>query len=876
MSSRDGERSRSAIERIQATVQDRLPQLGNLALEPSDDAGELVQLVRTASPRRAAAAQLVEMGFPMHAAIQALQQADPTDDMRSAVELLLAGEVAIASTPPQSEPESALSASANGIQGQRANSNSSFLGESVQNDDSVCAICFCEIEANQMKWREELSVSADCVHNFHRECFSQYLTTTKFEVENEYLDITCPSCDRQVGPAEIEVAVGGADTVTWKQYLRLSANAKVDRDPNQRWCPAPGCGTPIVGWVPDPAPRTILWHALLATRSAVVALALVPLSRRFLRAFLQHVHVGIGNRLQKQTVLSGSRMLLFAGAGMCGYGLGWAVDLARIESGKRSTCKRCGTSICFDCNRSWHGGLTRCDEIEDTALTNWSKKADFGRCPKCKAPIERNKGCNHMTCAACKHEFCWLCGADYDGGRHFRGLSTCPRFGGVSTREISGGKWLVAALSMPLALLVVAELSATGLSVVAAKDLWMKIGRLSQRRWHRLISWAISIPWGLCVVRFDTGNLFGEFLRSNHVGVSGLLADTGMHGRWRQLGTATQIGFASAVRLLRILIAWFPLGILNPIWYKSFAFILSYPAALSAYIAPQRWPSKICVLGAAAAEIVALIFMRDRRRRRRRLKSVQLVIVLSLFIVFGNAIWGAVLGLVLALPVVIHTACIDIMMHHHRLLSSEARQGIVRGQLHQGYATAVLLGAFVRATFMLSSACNHVMLLSSRQSISGGVAQAFGVHAASAPLVVFFLSSAVATSIWQFQIRPRGAIGIVTSWAPFILVTPVAYGMIPRHRLLGKLMLLAGVWLKSRSIVARITQRMYGRRRTRQSGRNSLVLACSIISTVTVHQLIRGAMAPTARSLLVFRMAALASLESLVLAFRGRLRQFVL
>jgi ariadne-1 len=87
----------------------------------------------------------------------------------------------------------------------------------------------------------------------------------------------------------------------------------------------------------------------------------------------------------------------------------------------------CGANFCFLCGEKWHEP-TRCH-----LLKNWNKKcmgetsekidcetanwilSYTKECPKCNAAIEKNGGCNHMTCrnVSCRHEFCWLCMADW-------------------------------------------------------------------------------------------------------------------------------------------------------------------------------------------------------------------------------------------------------------------------------------------------------------------------------------------------------------------------------------------------------------------------------------------------------------------------------
>jgi len=93
----------------------------------------------------------------------------------------------------------------------------------------------------------------------------------------------------------------------------------------------------------------------------------------------------------------------------------------------------CNFSYCFNCKEEWHADST-CEQYQQWKIENreadaryeeWVR-ANAKRCPKCKSPIEKNGGCNHMTCKKCSHEFCWLCMEDYKSGHFSNGK--CQQF----------------------------------------------------------------------------------------------------------------------------------------------------------------------------------------------------------------------------------------------------------------------------------------------------------------------------------------------------------------------------------------------------------------------------------------------------------------
>ena len=88
-------------------------------------------------------------------------------------------------------------------------------------------------------------------------------------------------------------------------------------------------------------------------------------------------------------------------------------------------CPACKTWACFRCRDVWHEDVS-CKDAMNSQLKGWAEenKDNVSMCPMCNTRIEKNKGCNHMTCAFCQYEFCWACGASatikenhYESGR---------------------------------------------------------------------------------------------------------------------------------------------------------------------------------------------------------------------------------------------------------------------------------------------------------------------------------------------------------------------------------------------------------------------------------------------------------------------------
>ncbi|XP_077341595.1 cullin-9 isoform X2 [Lithobates pipiens] len=96
--------------------------------------------------------------------------------------------------------------------------------------------------------------------------------------------------------------------------------------------------------------------------------------------------------------------------------------LCKEGLGTGAACAKCSWVSCFNCSfpeahypascshmSQWmdDGGFYEGMTVE--AQSKHLTKLISKHCPSCQAPIEKNEGCLHMTCAKCNHGFCWRC-----------------------------------------------------------------------------------------------------------------------------------------------------------------------------------------------------------------------------------------------------------------------------------------------------------------------------------------------------------------------------------------------------------------------------------------------------------------------------------
>uniref|UniRef100_A0A668AX84 Ankyrin repeat and IBR domain-containing protein 1 n=1 Tax=Myripristis murdjan TaxID=586833 RepID=A0A668AX84_9TELE len=220
-------------------------------------------------------------------------------------------------------------------------------------DSALCGICLSSISVF------EEPVDMSCGHEFCRACWEGFLNL-KIQ-EGEAHNIFCPAFDCfQLVPVEVIESVVSREMD--RRYLQFDIKAFVENNPAIRWCPQAGCERAVRLNTQGPGSTTS-----------------DPLSFPLLRA--PAVDCGKGH--------------LF-----CWECQGEAHEPCDCETWKMWLQK------VTEMRPEELAGVS--EAYEDAANCLWLL-TNSKPCANCKSPIQKNEGCNHMQCAKCKYDFCWIC-----------------------------------------------------------------------------------------------------------------------------------------------------------------------------------------------------------------------------------------------------------------------------------------------------------------------------------------------------------------------------------------------------------------------------------------------------------------------------------
>jgi hypothetical protein len=287
------------------------------------------------------------------------------------------------------DPDAAFQAAAIPLPG----SSSENAGLKVDNE-STCMICCDRFPSDSKGWRN----LEGCSHGFCLECLGEYISNCA-KSRDTGLAMICPhhECKKPLHPLEIVNWASSSDV--YGLLIEASNENFIVNAKDLRYCPHPGCTGVSKLSLPDNVKTSGVASDLLNTVGSVCT-AMRP------KVFKSPVtYEGVCDPMYMDCHNTNQPPKAHRFCFACGEkGIHWPVQCERLEQWRKTIQERVQQVE----------GESPGDDYNDIAQKLWIK-ANTRPCPKCTCPIQKDEGCNHMTCSNphCKHEFCWVCRNDW-------------------------------------------------------------------------------------------------------------------------------------------------------------------------------------------------------------------------------------------------------------------------------------------------------------------------------------------------------------------------------------------------------------------------------------------------------------------------------
>ena len=109
---------------------------------------------------------------------------------------------------------------------------------------------------------------------------------------------------------------------------------------------------------------------------------------------------------------------------------------AKKNKNKEYNIRTMGHKFCIKCGELWHeNGICKEEENVDELFEEYRIQYNLKNCPYCNIIINKNSGCNHITCKYCGKEWCWLCQEIFTSTEEHYGNVNSKCFGRMQENE---------------------------------------------------------------------------------------------------------------------------------------------------------------------------------------------------------------------------------------------------------------------------------------------------------------------------------------------------------------------------------------------------------------------------------------------------------